>query len=843
MARRPLARPTATGSASGRSARWSAARAGLLETDDEPTTRAKVAATVAEHVPDPEERRWIEPALLALLGIERGAVAPTQLFAAWRTFFERLAATAPVVMVFEDFHHADSGLIDFVDHLLEWRRGVPDLRRHAGPPRAARDARRTGAPGKRNFTSIYLEPLPPAAMRELLAGLVPGPAGGGRDRRSSPEPTACRCTRSRRSGCSSPRAGSSLEGGAYRPTGDLTTLAVPETLTALIASRLDGLPPEDRALVSDAAVLGQSFTVAGLVGGERCGRGRARAAAPLRWCAASSSPSRSTRARPSAASTPSSRPSSARSPTTRWRSGTGRSATSRPRGSSRASAPTSWPAGSPATTSPPTRTRRGCRGRRRRRPGADRAHGGVAQRAAALGSHDQAMRFLEQALLVTTDPVDEADLLERAGAAASAAGRHEAAEAYLGRALAVHRELGDRAAIVRATAALARPCSPRRQNDRALALLDPAADEFADLAAARPGIALAGPARAGYFLRDDNRRAIELVDRVLDAAEHADLRDVVADTLVTKGTALGGIGRPIEGLGIIAAGRDLAEADGLTYVLLRAVNNLTFLEALRNPRAALEISRGGSAIARRLGDRSYIASMIQNIGEFSLRTGDWTAALTEIETALTEDWDPVDRSWLLIGVSSLRALRGEDVGDAVAEVEREPWSTVTSRRDRIRRRRGARRPRRVRSGRSAAALAPVRRPDVGDAPCDAGASGSRRAAGPGRWKARGRTSPRSRRHCSTGPLSTPTSRPSGRVSRRSKAGPARRCPDTGKCSPYGATWASLGTRPCAGWTWSCCSAPAIRRFGPLPRPSRATLVGSRLRRSSPVSMKRWPGAG
>src|ERR1019366_7178063 len=56
-----------------------------------------------------------------------------------------------------------------------------------------------------------------------------------------------------------------LEGGAYRPVGDLTNLAVPETLTALIASRLDGLPPEERALVADAAVLGQSFTVAALV--------------------------------------------------------------------------------------------------------------------------------------------------------------------------------------------------------------------------------------------------------------------------------------------------------------------------------------------------------------------------------------------------------------------------------------------------------------------------------------------------------------------------------------------------------------------------------------------------
>ena len=46
---------------------------------------------------------------------------------AWRTFFERLAATAPVVMVFEDFHNADSGLIDFVDELLKWSRALPIL--------------------------------------------------------------------------------------------------------------------------------------------------------------------------------------------------------------------------------------------------------------------------------------------------------------------------------------------------------------------------------------------------------------------------------------------------------------------------------------------------------------------------------------------------------------------------------------------------------------------------------------------------------------------------------------------------------------------------------------------
>jgi predicted ATPase len=46
--------------------------------------------------------------------------------------------------------------------------------------------------------------------------------------------------------------------------GDLDELAVPETLTALISARLDGLDASDRALIEDAAVLGQSFSVAGL---------------------------------------------------------------------------------------------------------------------------------------------------------------------------------------------------------------------------------------------------------------------------------------------------------------------------------------------------------------------------------------------------------------------------------------------------------------------------------------------------------------------------------------------------------------------------------------------------
>ena len=89
-------------------------RAGLVETDDEAETRAKIATMLATHVPIEAERRWIEPAMLALLGIAGTEVAADQLFAAWRTFFDRLSEEAPVIMLFEDLHWAD-GPRDFVD--------------------------------------------------------------------------------------------------------------------------------------------------------------------------------------------------------------------------------------------------------------------------------------------------------------------------------------------------------------------------------------------------------------------------------------------------------------------------------------------------------------------------------------------------------------------------------------------------------------------------------------------------------------------------------------------------------------------------------------------------------
>ncbi len=433
-------------------------RAGLIETDDEPTTRAKIAAKVIEIVPDETERRWIEPALLALLGLDAGSVASDELFAAWRTFFERMAATAPVVLVFEDFHHADSGLIDFVDHLLEWSRSFPIYVVTLARPDLIERRPEWGA-GKRSFTSIFLEPLPDEAMHELLAGLVPGlPASAEQAIVARADGIPLYAVETVRMLLSEGKL--SLDGGIYRPTGDLTNLAVPESLTALIASRLDALPPDERALASDAAVLGQSFTMAGItsVSGldEDDLTARLRSLVRREILTLETDPRSPERGQYAFVQ--------ALIREVAYNSLAKRDRKIRHLAAARffESLETDEVAGGLAGHYL-SAYRNAADGAEADAVGAQArlALKAAAQRATVLGAHDQALTFLDQALEVTTDPAETAELLERAGDAAASAGRWEAADAHYRQAIAGQRALEDRPAIAGATAALA-PRAPRR---------------------------------------------------------------------------------------------------------------------------------------------------------------------------------------------------------------------------------------------------------------------------------------------------------------------------------------------------------------------------------------------
>ena len=652
-------------------------RVGLLEADDERTTRARVAETLATHVPDAEERRWIEPALLALLGFESG-IAAEQLFAAWRTFFERLAASAPVVMVFEDLHNADTGLLDFIDHVLEWSKGVPIYVVTLARPDLLERRSDWGA-GKRNFVSVYLEPLPETAMRELLAGLVPGlPAAAVQaivDRAGGIPLYAVETVRMLVA-----EGRLALESGSYRPVGDLTSLAVPETLTALIASRLDRLAPEDRALVSDAAVLGQSFTLAALsaVSGAAAAEIEPRVGGLVRrelltLQSDPRSPERGQYAFVQALIREVAYNTLARADRKSRHLAAARFFESLVSDELAGGLAGHYLAAHANTAAGPEADALAAQARITLRAAADRA--------TALGAYAQATEFLQQALAVTTDRQERGELLERAGSAASAAGSNDPARSFLEQAVEIHRSRGDRIAMCRATAELGRVMiNAFNRTQAALAFIASATEEYADLAEDPAGVALWAQLARAQLLFARPAEAVATADATLALAERLDLVPVVADLLVTKGSALANVGRPREGLGTIETGRLLAESAGLTFTILRATLNSAGLAAENDPRSSLAAAQRGLDLAVRLGIPGFVAAFRGTVGSVSVRTGDWDTGIATLRVGLEASTDGA-RVHLGTTLALYGILRGEtgatDLRDIeqLLEGETDPWAT------------------------------------------------------------------------------------------------------------------------------------------------------------------------
>jgi predicted ATPase len=201
----------------------------------------------------------VEPRLAHFLGLEERALGDARdLYAAWRVYFERMAAQLTTVLVFEDLQWADSGLLDFIEYLLEWSRNSPILVVTLARPEFG-ESRPGWGTGKRGLTSLFLEPLSTEAMGDLLNGMVPGLPEDLRalilDRAAGVPLYAVETVR-----MLIHRGLLVEERGAYRAHGSLEALEVPESLHALIAARLDSLAPLERSLLQDAAVLGKSFT-------------------------------------------------------------------------------------------------------------------------------------------------------------------------------------------------------------------------------------------------------------------------------------------------------------------------------------------------------------------------------------------------------------------------------------------------------------------------------------------------------------------------------------------------------------------------------------------------------
>jgi class 3 adenylate cyclase/tetratricopeptide (TPR) repeat protein len=242
-------------------------RLGIAEEDPAEAAAAKLAAGLERLVSDPGERAYAGARLGRLLGVsvagDDGAVLTREeLFAGWRLFFERLAATQPVIVLVEDAQHADAGLLQFVDHLVDWVRDLPIYVLVFARPELGQA--RPGFGTGRNRITLTLDPLDPASMDALVDALVPE------------MPPAARAKVTGQAQGIPLFAVETIRAlvdrdivrpveGVYRLTGDVGELAVPDSLHALLAARLDALDPGVRRLVADAAVLGTTFPAEALV--------------------------------------------------------------------------------------------------------------------------------------------------------------------------------------------------------------------------------------------------------------------------------------------------------------------------------------------------------------------------------------------------------------------------------------------------------------------------------------------------------------------------------------------------------------------------------------------------
>jgi tetratricopeptide (TPR) repeat protein len=457
--------------------------------------------------------------------------------------------------------------------------------------------------------------------------------------------------------------------GAYAPVGDLAELAVPQTLTALVAARLDGLAPADRSLVHDAAVLGQSFTTNGLaaVSGMATADLEPRLTALVRQELLSRetdprSPERGQYAfvqaliREVAYNTLAKPDRKARHlAAARYFESLGSDELAGALAGHYLAAHANAAAG-PEADALAAQARIALRA--------------AADRAVALGAHDQAVAFLDQAITVTTDPAERGDILERAASSATTAGHYGRAEALCRQAIDLYRGLGDRVGATRATTALGSALLHNAQKEAAIELLQAASAEFADLAPDPIVVSLDGMLLNALGFGERFPEALQVAERVLEAAEHRGLTDVLADALLAKGGTLATLGRVREGIGIIKAGEDLARDAGLTASHLRGIIARTFFELEIDNLRALAGMREGLELARRTGERGIMLRFANNVGFTAYLSGEWDEAIATLEGPLAEDLEPNHRVGLLGNALVVRASRGESISDGLAELNR-----------------------------------------------------------------------------------------------------------------------------------------------------------------------------
>jgi class 3 adenylate cyclase/tetratricopeptide (TPR) repeat protein len=627
-------------------------RAGIAETDDVTTSAEKLRACLQTVVPDRAEQRWLEPRLAHLLGLEeRSDDQRESLFAAWRTFFERVADRGPTILVFEDLHWADAGLIDFIEHLLAWARSSPIFVLTLARPDLI-DKRPNWGAALRNFVSIHLEPLEPDDMQLLLKGLVtdlPDRVTGQIITRAEGVPLYA--VEMVRMLVDRGQLVASGEGFAIADqiSGEIADVKVPETLHSLIASRLDVLPLEDRLLVQDASVLGKSFTVDALA---------------------------SVRSEPVA------------SIEARLRVLTEReifTVDADPRSPERGQygfVQSLIKEVAYQTLSNSDRSDRHLRAaeyfggidefdmvdvvathyleaynnapREVGAPIAERAREKLieaAERAKSLGSSSQALSLLRKALDVTEEPASRAELLYKAGAAAVSAGRIEEAVDLFNEALeTLGPNQGDLNARIRESLGNALFfVGDLERAEEVLHAAEAVIEQPTEQIAA--AYIYSGLARILTF-KGESDLASAYCDKAMRPAEHNDALGLIADILITRGVNSVLAGRVREATALLAGAQQLAEDHELVFQQSRALINISANQVEIHPAAALASARRGLALSRRYGFVEAQVYTLTNGIEAGLHLGEWEWCTSALEDVLEQNLSEV----LMAALAPCRAL-------------------------------------------------------------------------------------------------------------------------------------------------------------------------------------------
>jgi hypothetical protein len=222
------------------------AHAGILESDDAATAEKKLDTMVGTLSEDDAEREWLARHTRPLVGLEGAERAEREeAFAAWRRLLEAAAEQRPLVLVFEDLHWADDGLLDFVDHLADWATTVPLLIVGTARPELL-DRRADWGGGKRNAFTLSIGALTDEETAVLLQRLLD---------RAVLDADAQQAVLQRAEG--NPLYAEEYARMLLEHSGD--DMPLPETVQGLIAARIDALAPEEKALLQDASVIGKVF--------------------------------------------------------------------------------------------------------------------------------------------------------------------------------------------------------------------------------------------------------------------------------------------------------------------------------------------------------------------------------------------------------------------------------------------------------------------------------------------------------------------------------------------------------------------------------------------------------